>query len=64
MAQINEIRNMFKDIDGFEIINDEKGNIKDINLPPSCDIISKTVVEGEVKSIQFYYNDALYTYES
>jgi len=62
MAKIGDIKEMFNGIEGFQIIEDDSGNIQDVILPPTCKILSKSIVDGVLHIIQFRKDDALYTY--
>ena len=44
MAKIGEILEMFKDVEGLEIVPNEAGLIQDVILPPSCELKSKIIV--------------------
>jgi len=62
MAKIDEIKDMFNDVEGLKIITNDSGIIVDIILPPCCEIITKVIVDGALREIEFSKDNSFYSF--
>ena len=63
MSKINDIKEMFNEIEGIQILENESGEIQDIILPSTCNLITKSVINGTLQTIEFLYGNASYHFE-
>lgn len=63
MAKINDIKEIFKEVEGIQICENSSGEIQDIIVPESCEIISKSIVDGILREIRFNNGNKFYHFE-